>query len=368
VHVVKPVGQWALLFALSWVLAAVMTTMGFGAGILVGPMVIAMIMGLAGSAIAVPRPAFNLAQGLTGCVIAASLNLDVLHTVAANWWPMLLAVIVTVSAATLIGWLLMRMSPLPGTTGAWGTLPGAAPAMAALADQYGGDARMVAIMQYLRVALVVGSGSIVSHALASWLTPSTSAAHGAMTQLALPGAGAHPIMNIGVTLAIAVLGSYVGMRSRIIAGTLMMPMVVGVIANGTGWVTLHVPQVALIGAFATIGWTIGLKFRRDLARPLLYAFPAMCCGILALMLVCGMSAWLLTLITPIDIVTAYLSTTPGGLESVAVIAIGVDADLGFITALQTMRLVAVLMLGPIIARALSRQHAAHVARESRQIA
>jgi len=368
VHVVKPVGQWALLFALSWVLAALMVNMGFGAGILVGPMVIAMIMGLAGSVITVPRSAFNLAQGLTGCVIAASLNLGVMHTVTANWWPMLLVVAVTVTSATFIGWLLMRISRLPGTTGAWGTLPGAAPAMAALADQYGGDARMVAIMQYLRVALVVGSGSIVSHALTAWLAPAAPVAHQALTRLASPEALTHPALNVGVTLAIALLGSYVGMRSRITAGTLMVPMVLGVILNATGWVTLHVPQVALIGAFATIGWTIGLKFRRDLARPLLYAFPAMCGAILALMMMCGISAWLLTLITPIDIVTAYLSTTPGGLESVAVIAIGVDADLGFITALQTMRLVAVLMLGPVIARALSRQHAAHLARESRQVA
>nr|WP_253206929.1 AbrB family transcriptional regulator [Verticiella sp. GG226] len=342
----------------SWALARILVGLDFGAGILVGPMLVAMAMGMAGASIDVPRPAFNLAQALTGCVVASTLDAGVLMSVLGHWWQMLLTVGTTVAAATVIGWALMRYSPLPGTTGAWGTLPGAAPAMAAMADQYGGDSRMVAVMQYLRVALVVGSGSVISHALLGVVLPA-------------PPAEVLPVMGLGpprpadmtqtlLTLAVATGGAYIGVKMRIMAGAILVPMLLGALLNVTGVLPIAVHGVLLAGAFGIIGWTIGLKFRRELARPLLHALPAMACGIVALMGVCAVSAWVLTRVMPIDAVTAYLATTPGGLDSVAVIALGAQADLATITALQTLRLFVVVLLGPAIARALSARHVARL--------
>jgi len=69
---------------------------------------------------------------------------------------------------------------------------------------------------------------------------------------------------------------------------------------------------------------------------------------------CAISAWLLHRGTGIDSLTAYLATSPGGLDSIAVIANGSRADTPFILAMQTMRLFIVILTGPAIAKLISR--------------
>jgi uncharacterized membrane protein AbrB (regulator of aidB expression) len=52
----------------------------------------------------------------------------------------------------------------------------------------------------------------------------------------------------------------------------------------------------------------------------------------------------------IDPLTAYLATSPGGMDSVAIIGAASNVDLSFVMALQTLRLVIVLIVGPPLAR------------------
>jgi uncharacterized membrane protein AbrB (regulator of aidB expression) len=53
----------------------------------------------------------------------------------------------------------------------------------------------------------------------------------------------------------------------------------------------------------------------------------------------------------IDPLTAYLATSPGGMDSVAIIAAASNrVDLSFVMALQTARFVFVLIGGPPLAR------------------
>jgi uncharacterized protein len=52
----------------------------------------------------------------------------------------------------------------------------------------------------------------------------------------------------------------------------------------------------------------------------------------------------------IDPLTAYLATSPGGADSVAIIAASSRVDLSFVMALQTIRFVFLLLAGPAISR------------------
>ena len=75
---------------------------------------------------------------------------------------LVLAILLTTLAISgLTGWLLVRYSALPGATGAWGSSPGGASAMVVMAQEYGADVRLVALMQYLRVLFVVGAAALV---------------------------------------------------------------------------------------------------------------------------------------------------------------------------------------------------------------
>ena len=84
------------------------------------------------------------------------------------------------------------------------------------------------------------------------------------------------------------------------------------------------------------------------------ALPEMLAGTFALIGLCGLSAWILVHVLHIDALTAYLATSPGGLDSVAIIAVGSNADVPFVLALQTFRMLVVVVIGPFVAKLLSR--------------
>ena len=78
-------------------------------------------------------------------------------------------------------------------------------------------------------------------------------------------------------------------------------------------------------------------------------------SILLLMGFCGGIAWLLSHELGIDPLTAYLATSPGGMDSVAIIAAAShDVNLSFIMALQSARLLFVLLFGPALVRLVAR--------------
>src|ERR1700722_17672279 len=98
-----------------------------------------------------------------------------------------------------------RMHILPGTTVLWGSSPGAATAMIVMAEAHGADARLVAFMQYLRVAVVAAGASIVARI---WnLNPAHSMAgepaHAAASVVWFPSVSWLPFAQ---TLALATLG------------------------------------------------------------------------------------------------------------------------------------------------------------------
>lgn len=95
-------------------------------------------------------------------MIAQNLTGSIFTTLAAHWPMVIVILLATLISSAIIGWLLVRYSNLPGNTGAWGSSPGGAAAMVAMAQDYGADVRLVAFMQYLRVLLVVGAAALVT--------------------------------------------------------------------------------------------------------------------------------------------------------------------------------------------------------------
>ena len=167
----QPIGlQWVLLLAGSVGLVWILSTIRLPAALFLGPMVAAVVLATREATVRVPNWLFLGAQGVIGCMIARTFNPTIVGTMARDW-PLFAAVILAVIAASsTLGWLLARWRVLPGTTAIWGTSPGAANVMILMAEVYGGDVRLVAFMQYLRVVLVAMVASVVARL---WIGPVT---------------------------------------------------------------------------------------------------------------------------------------------------------------------------------------------------
>ncbi|HDI5122271.1 TPA: AbrB family transcriptional regulator, partial [Salmonella enterica subsp. enterica serovar Choleraesuis] len=146
-----PILQWFLLFLLSLLISLIFLYLHLPAAMLLGPMIAGIVLSLRGSTLQLPHGIFLAAQAILGCMIAQNLTGSILTTLALYWPVVLLVLLVTLLSSAIVGWLLVRYSSLPGNTGAWGSSPGGAAAMVAMAQDYGADIRLVAFMQYLRV-------------------------------------------------------------------------------------------------------------------------------------------------------------------------------------------------------------------------
>ncbi|CAH0292978.1 AbrB family transcriptional regulator [Erwinia aphidicola] len=336
-------GQWAILLGVSLLLGFILQTFHVPAALLLGPMIVGVVMGLCGATIRIDKRIFVLCQAVLGCMIAQSLSPSILQPLIADWPIVLAVLILTLAASALSGFLLVRFSSLPGPTGAWGSSPGGASAMVAMAGDFGADTRLVAFMQYLRVLFVATAAAIVARIGLG------DSAHAADTDW-FPALGSPFAATIGVML----LGAFLGQKFRIPSGALLLPAIIGATLHSSGTLSLQVPEWLLALAYALIGWTVGLRFTRPVFLLALRTLPQMVISIIGLMLLCGSMAWMLTKTLHVDMLTAYLATSPGGLDTVAIIAAGSRVDMAFVMAMQTLRLFTILFTGPALARFLSR--------------
>ncbi|GFK93039.1 hypothetical protein NNJEOMEG_00868 [Fundidesulfovibrio magnetotacticus] len=340
--------QWTALAGVSLPLALALKWAAFPAAMLLGPMLAAVAFGLRGAGVRVPGWGFQAAQAVVGCQVGTAVTASILATALEAWWAMLLVVGATVAFGALVAAALERWRLLPSNTAAWGFSPGGAAAMTALASEYGADVRLVAFTQYLRLFVVVLTASGVSRLLLGAAPSSFQPA---------------PLLDFGfaapdgaLLAALGVIGGgcWLGRRLRVPAGAMLLPMTAAAALHVTGAAHLSLPPWLLAVAYAGLGWSIGLRFTPDSVRHALRAIPALLGATAALIGLCALSSWFLNAALGVDPLTAYLATSPGGLDSVAVIAVGSRADVPFVLAVQTLRLFAVVLAGPLVARLVCR--------------
>ena len=321
------------------------------AAFLLGPMIAAIGFGIGGAKLQSPPWVFTCAQAIIGCLVASDLNASILATVSRDWVTILVVISTTVAAGALVGWTLAKLSVLPAATAAWGSSPGGSSAMVAMSREYGADARLVAFMQYLRLTIVVLTASVVSRLLPHFGPATTVTA--AVLPKVVPAAAAS-LRSLLKTLAVATFGGVAGRRLRIPAGPLLVPMLVGALLQANGIVRMTLPQWLLGAAYIAVGWHVGLDFTREIVVHAFRALPRVLLATFMLIGLCAGSAWVLTRLLHIDPLTAYLATSPGGLGSVAILAVASHVDISFVLAVQTVRVFIVVLTGPPIAKLITR--------------
>jgi membrane AbrB-like protein len=255
-------------------------------------------------------------------------------------------ILATVAASSLLGWLISRWKILPGSTAVWGSSPGAAAAMVLMAEAFGADARLVAFMQYLRVIFVCLAAALIARFFVD------------VSGVEAPATVWFPHIewpSFAATLGVALAGSLLGRLLRLPTPYFLGSLIVGVTLHLGAGVDFQLPPWLVAVSYMAIGWTIGLKFNRKILSHAARALPQIVGSIFVLILFCGGIAFLLSHLLDIDPLTAYLATSPGGADTIAIIAAASDnVNLSFVMALQTARLVFLILFGPAIARLVAR--------------
>ncbi|GBR55173.1 membrane protein [Neokomagataea thailandica NBRC 106555] len=342
--------EWAILSTVSILSTFILNVIHVPASFLLGPMIGSIIFSLkkTKTTIKINNYLFSLSQGFLGLLIAKSLKSSVLPEIYSHYIPFFLGVLVIIFTSTFIGFLLTKMKLLPGTTAIWGSSPGAAYAMTILGEAYGADVRLVAVMQYLRVICA----TIIASVIEFFINRKTSY----QNKIVYHNTFYHLdylvlFENILLTFFLVMVAKSLKSSS----GSLLFPIIIGAILQNFNIVNIELPYWLLFTCYVIIGWSIGLKFDRDIIVKSLNFLPKILISTLTLIGVCGLFSVILVKFYKIDILTAYLAMSPGGSDSIAIIAESAPVDMPFVMAMQILRFIIVIITAPIISKYLSKK-------------
>jgi membrane AbrB-like protein len=341
-----PVRAWALVLVVTVLASLLFGALRLPSPVLFGSLVGGMLHALtARTELDLPPLVFRIGQALVGAVIGSLVKLPTLARIASDWPSVLLVTVGTLAISLLAGRLLAVRRDVSPATGAFALIAGGASGIVALARELGADDRVVTVVQYLRVLLV-----LLAMPLVTGFVFHPPSGRGDLTT------GPTRWLPDLVFVAIAVgVGLLLQRVVRAPATALLGPMVVAVAVSASGVLgAVAVPPALEQLGYALIGVRVGLRFTRASLRSIARLLPLATALIVAVIVACGLLGLLLSAVTGVDRLTAYLATTPGGLFAVLATAADSGSDVTYVLAVQVIRVFAMLLFAPLLGRWFSR--------------
>jgi membrane AbrB-like protein len=337
--------KWVLLVAVTVVVTVPLTIVGVPSAALFAALVVGIVLALSSLAPSrIPRPAGIAAQGVLGVYIGTMVHRDAVTALGSDW-PIVVAVAVATLVLSIVAGALLGLhrdvSPL---TGSLALVAGGASGLVAIARELGGDDRVVAVVQYLRVALITASMPVV----VTLIYHADKTHHSAMnTQTD----SAPWYLSLALMTVLIVVGAAGGRLIRLPGAGLLGPMALTVVLQLTGLsFGLTVPVVLVQLGYMLIGWQAGVGFNRDSLRAVGRLLPAAVGLIVLLNVVTAAFGVLLARVAGLAPLEGYLATSPGGVYAVLATAVDTGSNVTFIIAAQVLRILLMLFAAPLLAR------------------
>lgn len=297
---------------------------------------------LTSTRVTMPRSTFIVAQAAIGTVVAAQVDTDALTAFGQDWPAILLVSLATLAVSALAGQLLL-LHGVSRQTATFASIAGGASGMTAIADDLGADSRVVTVIQYLRVLVIL----LTLPAMVTLIFTPDRATGGTLPD--------HPTTwhdYVFVMLAV-VIGTAFGRLVRLPSPAILGSMLVGIALVLTPMFDdAAVPEWIQAAAFVLIGMQVGLRFTRESLLAIGRMLPTALVMIVAVIAACAGLGVVLSHLTGESQLDSYLATTPGGLPAVLATTTETSGNVTFVTAVQLLRLILVLLLAPFVARLL----------------
>lgn len=342
---------WIVVAVTALVGGSLVESVGLPAPHLITGLVAGLILALTGLArrtgARLPRLVYLAAQAIAGVLLGTYFSASALVKTGLALIPLLAITVATLLLSVGAGLLVARRTDLDEPTVTLGLIAGGSSGIVAVADDLEADARVVAVLQYVRLILVVATAPVLVRFV---LAPHHGeyAAVGAKEIEAVAS-----VRGYALTIGLAGIGAYLGTRLRIPAGALIVPLALTALGGALGlYNDLQPPETVREPAFIIIGLAVGLGFDLAVLRRIAKAAPAAIAAILGIIMACGALSVVLDATTRVSLLDAYLATTPGGINAVLVTAFASGANTSLVIAVQGVRLFLMVLAAPILVRLL----------------
>ena len=327
----------SLTLAAAAVGALAFVLIGFPAPYLTGPALAVSILAVTGYRVEIPPPLRTLCFLVLGVGIGASVTPDVIRT--ARTWPLSFAILSVLVIGSMLScsWMLRRLFRFDALTAAMCAPPGHLSFVLSLAEDRGGDVRLVSLVQSTRVLFLT---LVVPPILVPLVPPGTEG----LTHVTMPAWHWLGILPVAYGLG------RIYERLKIPAPDLLAAMTVSAAVHLSELSQGGLPPVVGNAAFAAMGALIGTRFvgttlgllRQGVLAGLAVTAVTVTWAVAAAAIAAPLLGFPLA-----KLLVAY---APGGLEAMAAMAVVLGLNPTFVAAHHVFRLVLLSFVIPFMGR------------------
>lgn len=321
------------LGALGALLAAVL---GLPAPFLIGPAVFVTLGSLCGLRLLVPVGVRNGCFVVVGMSMGAGVTPEVVTAAAA--WPASFVMVLVTSVILLLTaqTLLSRVFRYDRMTALLAACPGHLSYVMSLAADTKGDVASIGIIQSVRVLAL------------TLLVPLIVQLSGASGEGVIILPQAMGLLPLAVITVLAVLCGLVFLKLRVPAALLVGGMAASILAHLSGIVTGAIPQWLQIPVYVLLGSMIGTRFSGVRLADLKNAFVAGMTVTAMVGLISAITAAGISHLLDVPLGAALIAFAPGGLETMAAMAVIMHADPAYVGTHHILRLLFLSVLMPLM--------------------
>jgi len=280
----------------------------------------------------------NAALVVIGYSMGRTLTVETTHLILDNLPGMAIAMLLTVLFCLVTGYVTHRRTGISMASGVLGSMPGGLAQMIILSEEIrDADITAVTFMQMIRVLAVIFIVPFVA-------TYGMAHPHGGLSPL-IRTAAPWTLAALPAVLA-APLGAWLAGLIKLpipfLLGPIFTTAAVVLAGNPAPPVPGPVIHTAQLFFGVYMGIIVDLESLRRLGRVLPYAVG----GAVLLVAFTYLIAFGLTVLTPVDLLSAFLGTAPGGIAEMGVTALALGADVAFVLGFQLFRLFSILLAIP----------------------
>jgi membrane AbrB-like protein len=319
--------------------------LGLPAGLVSGSVVAVATAALIGRPMRVPLALARVCYVVVGTLLGTVVTPETLRGITT--WPASIAVVMVGSIVMTVATMsylriVHRWDPLSALLGA---SPGAMAQGIALASELGGDLRAIAIVQTVRVLLLV-VGLPNGLALFGLAVPAMPVARGP--------AGFAVLGEMIVLVAVSVTFAVAFLRLRFPGGLLFGAMTGSAILHGTGLIHAALPVWLGGASVVTLGALVGSRFANTPPRMLVGYLGAALGSFAVSMAVATVFILIDARVVPISIANIVIAFSPGAQDTMMVLALALHLDPVYVGAHHLARFLVVTVSVALAARRVAR--------------
>ena len=285
-------------------------------------------------------------RAILGITIGSAFKPEILHYLF-DFLSSLVLILPFVLIVTVCGmWYYAKVLKFDTYTAYFSAMPGGLLEMTSLAEAFNLDLYKVIITQSSRLLFMM----LLFPFLIEHIGHISLDGRGGITQ---PFAQTN-LYDMVWIFVLAMVGWKIATRFKISGGTLIVPMLIGVVTYGTGLIHARPPTELLNLIQLILGTTVGFAFVGITYKEMFRIFGQTLGYFLILTAVCAFFVSVVYWMTDFPLLSILLAFAPGGQAEMNLIAIVIGANLPYVALHHIIRLFLVIGISPILIRFVKR--------------